>query len=351
MPVAQTETVDSPFSTDLVADGGDPATATRVGEILVWNDASDLHVKYQITESDWCLTETRLHIAADDGDGEPDEDEIPQSKGNPVPGQFDYQGTHDCVTIHSYQVPLTWSAGTELLIAADAKVANQGSEQTTVVYSDLGLTQVIAGNVPGATYPYPAVDAYEAQLDPPDPYASWADATLVLGGERFYFGPADWVWESYQPVDHTTTECVTFQHQFTTEGYVTGATLYITADNTHSVSLNGAFLGEDLNPFAWQSVEAYSVSLLDGQNVLDVEACNLGTPDWPLWANPAGLIYEIRIASFTTESAWGAGYDFPGSNWATYFIYTVEDASVSGAVMPPVSCAAIHRKFATFCAI
>lgn len=337
---------------DLVADGGDPSTAVTVGKVLVSNDATTLTVTYQITRLEWCLTETYLHVAEDaNGNGVADPEEIPQSNGNPSPGQFDYQGIHDCVVSYTYQIPLSsWSPGTDLVIAAHAEVANRGSQQTVVVYSDEGLTQVVAGNVPGAVYPYPAVDSYEAQQNPPDSIPSWADYTLVLDGQRFFFQQADWVWESFMPVDYTIDECAAFEHVFTSpEGFVADASLYITADNSHAVSLNGAFLGESQDPFAWQTVRAYQVSLLDGLNVLEVVACNLGAPDWEPWENPAGLIYEVRIATFSTEGAWAGDYAFPGGNWATYFCYEVVDVGGTAGALDPSICLPSSRKGPLVC--
>ena len=52
-------TADEPFVTDLIA-----GRHMDVGDVLVWNDADYLYVKY-VTIADWCLTQTRLHIATD----------------------------------------------------------------------------------------------------------------------------------------------------------------------------------------------------------------------------------------------------------------------------------------------
>jgi hypothetical protein len=72
------------YVVDLVADGGDATTATVVGTVTVANDGIYLYVLYEITEPGWALTETHLHIS------ETGQAAIPQKKGNPIPGQFDY---------------------------------------------------------------------------------------------------------------------------------------------------------------------------------------------------------------------------------------------------------------------
>ncbi|MEM2386333.1 MAG: hypothetical protein QXO67_05045, partial [Candidatus Bathyarchaeia archaeon] len=41
---------------DLIAGGGNPASAITVGYVSVWNDLDYLYVKYVITEEGWYLT-------------------------------------------------------------------------------------------------------------------------------------------------------------------------------------------------------------------------------------------------------------------------------------------------------
>jgi hypothetical protein len=99
-----------PYVTDLLA-----GQTLDVGDVLVWNDGGYLYVKYIVDAEYWCLTETHLHVATSlEG--------IPQKKGNPPPGQFDYKSEHDCVTDYTYKIPLTWDVDTQLFIAAHAVV-------------------------------------------------------------------------------------------------------------------------------------------------------------------------------------------------------------------------------------
>ncbi len=54
------------------------------GKVWVWNDGTNLIVKYQ-TENGWQFTETHLAVARDP-------DLLPQTKkGNPIPGKFAYK--------------------------------------------------------------------------------------------------------------------------------------------------------------------------------------------------------------------------------------------------------------------
>ena len=82
-----------------------------VGNVQVWNDGVDLHVKYNITVAGWQLCETHLAIATDFAD-------VPQTKkGNPKVGKFPYAEADG-----DYTIPLTWAPGTMLVIAAHAVV-------------------------------------------------------------------------------------------------------------------------------------------------------------------------------------------------------------------------------------
>jgi len=91
-----------------------------VGEVTVWNDYDWLHVTYQMDPFNcWYLKETHLEVATDLVD-------IPQAKGNPIPGQFANSELHDELTkSYTYDVPLPddWEAGDELYIAAHAVVS------------------------------------------------------------------------------------------------------------------------------------------------------------------------------------------------------------------------------------
>jgi hypothetical protein len=134
VPGAYAHTADDPFVTDLIAGGGNPASAIDVGDVLVWNDGEQLFVRYHVTAQDWCLTETHSHVATS-------ADAIPQTKkGNPIPGKFDFSATLDCVASLTFVVPLTWGPGVELFIATHASLENR-----SVVYSNGPWTETAWG--------------------------------------------------------------------------------------------------------------------------------------------------------------------------------------------------------------
>jgi hypothetical protein len=117
-----------PLTVDLIAGGGNDKSALTVGEVEVTSDEYNLTVIYNITDFDYCLNETHLHVANESK-------YIPQTKkGNPQPGQFDYSVEHDCITTITYVVPLSdieiSSTGT-VCIAAHAAVDETVGETTT----------------------------------------------------------------------------------------------------------------------------------------------------------------------------------------------------------------------------
>ena len=108
----------TPLKKDLKAGGGGKAkSAIDVGDVLVWNDAENLYVRY-IVDDPWCLTETHLHVATSLA-------LIPQKNNNPVPGQFEFMHPLSCVQQDQFVIPLASFAGTELFIAAHAVVARE----------------------------------------------------------------------------------------------------------------------------------------------------------------------------------------------------------------------------------
>ena len=103
----------NPVVTDLIA-----SQHYDVGDVTIWNDADFLYVNYKLSIIWLRLFETHLHVATSlEG--------IPQSNGNPVPGQFDHKTTHGrWVQNFTYKIPLerSWGSGKELYIATHATI-------------------------------------------------------------------------------------------------------------------------------------------------------------------------------------------------------------------------------------
>ena len=105
------------YSTDMIADGGDEYI--DVGDIIIWQDATNLYVKY-VTDDGWEMTETHLHVADAVAD-------IPHTKkGNPKIGKFAYSEDHSpAVTEYLYTILWTVDPGDILFIAAHAVVQKE----------------------------------------------------------------------------------------------------------------------------------------------------------------------------------------------------------------------------------
>lgn len=126
-------TVADPSTPDLIAGGGSPASEIVVGQVLVWNDEDYLYVKYSITDLEWCLTETHVHVGEDEGLGD---FPLAGKQGNPVPGKFEHSDPHGCVE-YTYKISLDdWTVGDELYIAAHAVVENINEESEETAWAD-----------------------------------------------------------------------------------------------------------------------------------------------------------------------------------------------------------------------
>ena len=69
------------------------------GTVSVTNDAEYIYVTYT-TSGDWRLTQTHLYVG--------ECGLIPvNNPGNPMPGQFPYQASHNYATSYTYQVPIS----------------------------------------------------------------------------------------------------------------------------------------------------------------------------------------------------------------------------------------------------
>ncbi|MFW6047834.1 MAG: hypothetical protein ACOC87_00865 [Candidatus Natronoplasma sp.] len=121
-----------------------------VGMVYVENDGEYLYVTYKITEEDWYLTETHVHV------GENLED-FPRAGrwGNPVPGQFDYHAYFDLedeVIEYTEIIELgEWEPCNDILIGAHAVVMKVECE--TMAEAPYGGSNVVDNNQ-GLRYDY-----------------------------------------------------------------------------------------------------------------------------------------------------------------------------------------------------
>jgi hypothetical protein len=133
----------------------------NVGNVMVWNDATNLYVQYNITGG-WVMTESHVAVATSLSG-------IPQKNGNPVPGQFPYKTVHNPgVTTYTYTIPLNqWPVGQQLYVATHA-VVQLIDGNGNVIQTETGW-----GNGPGfpgknwATYLMYTIQGCDPYQDPP----------------------------------------------------------------------------------------------------------------------------------------------------------------------------------------
>jgi len=303
VPKAMAHTEEDPFVTDLIAGGGNPKSAITVGDVKVWNDAEYLYVKYVITDTDWCLTETHLHIAAF-AEG------IPQKNGNPPPGQFDYQMEHDCVTEYTYAIPLTLSSDNQLYIAAHAVVCKPREGEGEWMFAQGVLTTVTlwagqhidSGTVTVAIEGENLVVTYETkdgwELIETQLYVGTTPPSTAAPGQFPY---------KHSPLDPPVT---TDQYSIPLSDFGVGCddTLYLAAHATVQKDLGG---GQYQTETGWGEGEQ-----IDG--------------GWAMYFSVTVTCECVPPEPPICETAWADGVDFPGKNWATYFTYTVQGWNVEG---------------------
>lgn len=314
VPSATAHTEAAPFETELIA-----GQNIDVGDVLVWNDAVNLYVKY-VTDVPWVLTETHLSVQTSLAT-------IPQSNGNPVPGQFQYAASHNLATEYTYTIPLTWAQGKQLYIAAHAKVCALKS-----------LTLESHAGVPV----YGPASSYLPLND-----AGWGTSALSVATWKHPAWPmisgstAEWISTDYYITDDGGSARYDswrkFSLSFNVPGIpIGGSIVTANSDNAEEVYSNGAMIGSDGtvnvpfdaaggDPHEWSTIKDYAFNPVSGANKLDFIVHNYAYPTDDPTVNPTGLIYKAEVCYLTCcNTAWGAGKAFPGKNWATYFTYTVE---------------------------
>jgi hypothetical protein len=167
------------------------------------------------------------------------------------------------------------SFGLALLIETPVLAASSN----ITVASD-NSTLVISGNVPGASYPYHAVLAWQ----PYDPTNNYWNTSITA---HVFSSSTRWIWESYRVVHPLAGDIVDFKKDFTIPGNPTAGTLYITCDNGFEVRVNGTLVGSaDLGAnwrtsnltesfvqtFDWQTVESWDITpyLVRGANHIEI---------------------------------------------------------------------------------
>ena len=331
-------TESNPDSTKLIADGGD--SETEVGDVLVWNDGTNLHVKYTTTDG-WELTQTHLAVADNVS-------AIPQTKtGNPKPGRFAYKTKHNpAVSEHTYIISLNgWDVGTNLFIAAHAKVEKLSDDIITEsLATGVGIDDVlvIAENTTNPGFPVGYPGSYSG--------ASTPSVVIENTANRYSGWPtitgAQWISDSHvEPFNLNEWRLFTRSFSIPPSAINISGTLHIDSDNAEAAKINdnpAMVYGEVYGPFIddgeWGEVQHLSVDsyLQLGPNTLEVMVRNYHWLNMPGgWRNYTGLVYKMdyEYQLLRTETAWGEGERFTEKgNWATYFTYTVQDWQLVGTI-------------------
>lgn len=330
-----THTAENPFVTPLLAgkDGMD------VGDVLIWNDATNLYVKYVVNDPSWCLSQTHLDV-------QQSLSAIPKTKnGNPIPGKFNYSDPLDCASEKFYTVPLIGGIGTTLYVVTHAVV------QSLVGYTDPNLPNFAAALPDQVTMsikdPYLGGPAYFPHVNIIDgaitgDYEGWCiDTDLPITQDVLYTAN---VFSSYEPLPAGVVEFpenldlinwIINQHfvgkpsscnpmlPTYTYGDVQRA-IWTLIDDTPSTA--------SLGPYSRCHVEEIiAAAYANGEGF--VPGCDdvIGIIFQPV-DNSQIVIAQATFAGvgvpcdpiFEYETAWGYGLGFPGDNWATYFTYVVQ---------------------------
>ena len=346
--IAHTE--DTPFVADLIAGGGNEKSAIDVGDVLVWNDADFLYVKYSLDDG-WCLTETHLHVTTS-------LEEIPQTKkGNPIPGHFEYKEEHNGLISFTYEIPMSWGIDTKIYIAAHADVKRIIGFETPNMddFSQTLPEQVIMSvqySYEGAPSYFPVTTItgdpltgeYEGWcVDTDNTISQGVDYTanvfssyeMLLDGLVEYPENLDLVnWiinQDYVGKDSTCCGVYTYgdvQRAIWTliEDEQSDAGLGLWSECRVDEVLSAADAnGEGFVPGCGDLVVVIIVPFgeyIDSQQIIIAQVSFIDV----------GL--ECTLIYGQSETAWGAheyGIEgFPGKNWATYFTYTIQGWNLIG---------------------
>ena len=340
LPFVQSAQADEPdcvcgsTSSDLVAGGGNEASALIVGEVIVSNCIDKVCVEYVLSDASlaegWLITETHAHVGAT-------VDDIPQTKkGNPIPGQFTHNESHDGV--ESLKICFDTS-DSNVVVAAHAVVTKPVPGEWGQVWQIGDVEAVVqdSGLLTGGSPDW--LSNYADEFN-------WADATpTTLGPGLAADEPA---FANPFVVGMNTTDEFPYNSN-TSRGYATdfdvewtgalpwGGRLLISWSPGQSASENKVidFAGSS-DSFSANGVPSpgagwfrNTYSLVNPPNELYVGAL----PDATHTINfrhtrGDGTFWDwIRLEQpgVTSETAWGDGEDFVGKNWATYIEYEVVD--------------------------
>ena len=308
----------APFSTDLIA-----GQHYDVGEVLVWNDADYLYVKYFVLPG-YLISETHLSI-------ETDVASIPQKNGNPIPGKFEYSSEHDPPVVEfTYAIPNTWDIDDDLFIAAHAVVCSSGFLNIELTLPDQVYVKVKgAENGDPAYFPEVTITG-GTNLD--GVHLGWcADTDLGITADTYYLAKVYSSYESLPAGKVEYPENLDLVNWILNQDYVgqsspSGGT-YTYGDVQRAI---WALIDDTQSPWglgSWSQArvdEILAAAAAAGEGFVpgcgEVVAIILN----PVGEAAQAVIITIPVPCPGCETAWGNGPGFSGRNWAMYFEYTVQ---------------------------
>ena len=296
-----------------------------VGTVSVWNDCTDLYVKYETTGG-WEMTKTHLAVATSlDG--------IPQAKGNPIPGQFPYSKKHDpAVTEFTYTIPLE-GLGTEPVIAAHAKVVRpiEGCYETVWQIGDVEKP-ICSGDLSNYADEFNWSDPADSCTMGPnlgveeplftDPFIVGETLTNQFpynsNYNRGYATNFDVKWNGSLPFGGLLTISWSPGASATEKKVVSDDGITSTTFTAYGISTPDKGWFMDKYPLVEHSVAVSP--LLDGVHTINFQQIKGDGTFWD-WI-------RLEKPCEQEETAWADGLGFIGKNWATYFNYTVQKVLV-----------------------
>lgn len=297
-----------------------------VGNVTVTGSNGNYDVSYNITNIGYCFVETHLSVVTT-----PDAFPMTNS-GNPIPGQFEYSENHSCVSTYTYPVSITdFQEGDEVYIAAHAVVncvsgvANEAFETLLPDQIDVCVTakgvpdsyfdiEIDGGNALSGTYDAWCLDQ-DASLNNSecftgDVYSSYEPLPVGKFEYPENFGALNWLMNQGFIGLEATPELGNY-----TFGDIQIAIWNLVDDSVCvGCEFTGPFNNDRIDMLVEMALEHTDFVPSCGENIV---IAIVPTDD------KQSIFIEIPVpCGDCDETAWAAGCDFPGRNWATFFQYS-----------------------------
>ncbi|MFH6768351.1 hypothetical protein V8G56_06365 [Gaetbulibacter aquiaggeris] len=290
-----------------------------VGNVSVSENGDNYEITYNITDSGYCLSSTHLSVVTS-----PELFPI-NNGGNPVNGAFEFSMTHDCISSYTYTVPKSKGQ----YIAAHAVVNCKTTEASN---------EIFLANIPSTAYgcvTAKGVDAIDSYFN------------INISSAGILNGDYD-AWCVDYDADLGDGHCFDADVYTTLDDLTSGPFEYPETFGSVNWILNQDFISQgytfaEIQYAIWRLIEGEALASnfygpIDYAKARYLHQLSLNYSDYkPVCGEQLGIILVPRDGSQSIiigktiecnevgeceETAWGAGCDFPGNNWATYFHYS-----------------------------